>query len=105
MLKFEKQEIKLALKLAFKYFFSLRSSILKLNFTLSILGIIIGSLALILSQAVINGFEKALLEKLIRGNGDLVFLLDIPYQNIKTYEKVLEKEENIKAGRLMFTTR
>jgi len=95
--KFEKQEIKLALKLAFKYFFSLRSSILKLNFTLSILGIIIGSLALILSQAVINGFEKALLEKLIRGNGDLVFLLDIPYQNIKAYEKVLEKEENIKA--------
>jgi len=93
----QKRDIKLAFKLAFKYFKSLRNSILKLNFILSILGIIIGSSALIISQAVIQGFESVLLEKLIRGNGDLVFLLDISYKDIPKYEALLKLEENIKA--------
>ena len=93
----QKRDIKLALKLAFKYFRSLRNSILKLNFILSILGIIIGSSALIISQAVIQGFQSVLLEKLLRGNGDLVFLLDIPYKDISKYEKLLMLDDNIKA--------
>jgi lipoprotein-releasing system permease protein len=88
--------MKLALKIALKYLFSFRSKALSFMSIISILGVIVGVSALLITLSVMNGFSYGIKKKLLENSPHIViFKATETFENYKELEKILREFKDI----------
>ncbi|NPA58699.1 MAG: ABC transporter permease [Aquificae bacterium] len=88
----------LYLKIAFKYLFSLRSKALSFMTVISFIGITVGVSALLITLAVMGGFQWGLKEKILETSPHIViFKITGNFTEYKSLYPILEEEKEVEA--------
>ena len=85
--------MKLALRIALRYLFSFKSKALSFMSFISILGVIVGVSALLITLAVMNGFTYGIKKKLLENSPHIVIFKAT--EKFKNYEEIMKKVKKL----------